>query len=205
MTLPELLDACSDAQSPQHRKGWLLFMDQFQPYIERKVIHYCTKWNVPRLGFQFNECANDIQAQVFEILCQKDFRALRNFKERDNEYRFMSYLSVICHNATAHYMKKYLKHLADVETDDLRQLSTEMADDTRGQLFEYVVHQLRSAKKKLPKNFERDLNLYLLYVWGDFSKEMIVEMPAFRGQITPKMVDLAVYRLRGLLRELESE
>jgi hypothetical protein len=202
MNLSDLLDACSNPQSPLHKQGWQQFIERYLPHIERKIAVFCKRWHLARLDMQFSESVNDVRAKVFEILCQNEFKALRDFKYRHNEYRFLSYLSAICHNATSHYVKSYLNRIATLEPEEAHSFADELAADTRQELFEYIVQALIDSRKKHPKNFERDLNLYLLYVWGDFSKDAIADMPIYRGIITPKMVDLAVHRLRSVLRNI---
>ena len=202
MNLSELLDVCSNPQSPLHKQGWQQFIKRYLPHIERKITVFCKKWHLARLDMQKSEAVNDIRARVFEILCQNNFKALKDYHYRQNEYRFLSYLSAICHNATSHYVKGYLNRVSMMEPEDAHMIVGELATDMSHELFEYVVQLLIDSRKKHPKNFERDINLYLLYVWGDFSKDTIADMPIYRGVVTPKMVDLAVHRLRAVLRKV---
>lgn len=201
MTLSELLDACGNPQSPHHRRGWQIFMNRYRKVIYYHVLERCKSWNVARLKMQFQETVDDIVGDVFRVLCEREFRALQSFRERDNEHRFQRYLITICQNAASHYIKKHLTRYTELDPREISQTVVNMEFDTRCQLYEFVVQKLRVSRQKLPKNFERDINIYMLYVWGDFDKEMIAAQPCYRDRITPKVVDNVVHRMRNLLRE----
>ncbi len=201
MTLSELLDACGNPHSLQHSRAWQIFMKRYRKIIYYHVLERCKAWNVARLNIQFQETVDDIVGDVFRVLCEHDFRALQSFRERSNEYRFQRYLITICQNAASHYIKKNLTKYADLDTREINQAFTNMEYDTRCQLYEFVVQKLRASRHKLPKNFERDINIYMLYVWGDFDNDMIAAQPCYRNRITPKVVYNVVHRMRNLLRE----
>ncbi len=194
--LPVLLKNCCDRYSLQHQAAWFVFMKRYKEFIYYNVTIRCKDWNIARLNFQFNEVVNDVVGSVINILCENDFRALKNFRNPENEKQFHWYLITICHHATARYMKKYLKRYIELDPEEMHETINEMADDSSGQLYESIVATLRSHGKK-----ERDINLFLLSVWGRFDKKMLLSLPGYRGKITSKMIDNSVYRMREILRE----
>lgn len=175
-------------------------MKRYKQVIYFNVTKRCKEWNIARLDLQFSEVVNDVVGSVINILCEEDFRTLKKFRNRENEKQFRWYLVTICHHASGRYMKKYLQRYIAVDPADLN-AEGEMANDTLGQIYESVVETIRSSTRKGSANLERDINLFLLTVWSGFDKDMILKMPVYKGSVTPKMIDNAVFRMREVLRQ----
>jgi hypothetical protein len=201
LTLPELLHHCCDRSSPKHQLAWSIFLTRYKKFLYYNVTRRCKEWNITRLKLQFKETVDDIVCSVIKILCDDDFRALRNFHNTDDERMFRWYLVTICQNACSRYMKKFLLRYVDYEPDENEPHTGDMAIDALGQIYESVVKTLRNSAKKERENLERDINLFLLTVWGNLDKNMIMELPCYRGKITPRIIDNAVFRMREVLRE----
>jgi len=127
-------------------------------------------------------------------------KSISTFKEKEAEEKFIAWLAVICNRAVSHYLKKqFISIINDNSADEYQQFIGSLQMDSRWELYDTVVWKIRDSKAKPGKNLERDINIFLLYLWGDFSIEMITSNPCYRD-IGPRVIDNVVNRLRILLK-----
>ncbi|RMD93518.1 MAG: hypothetical protein D6813_04010 [Calditrichaeota bacterium] len=67
------------------------------------------------------------------------------------------------------------------------------------QLYEEFVGILRAYQKSVKPNLERDIHIFKLYTWADFSEKMITSLPCL-NTIGHRVVDNVINRMRGYLR-----
>ena len=203
-TLAEILDACSDPASPHFEYAWREFLKRYKMLIYNNVIKRCKDWNVPRLRLQFNEVVDDVFGEVLIILCKNNYHALRSFKARDNERAFVYYLITTTHRAVGRYVQKhYLDSLVECEFEDVSSFSEHIKYlnlDTRWQLYETIVQQLRDAAKRSRANLERDIHIFHLYIFSDFDHHMITSLPCLKT-IGHRVIDNVVNRVRSIIKE----
>ena len=70
---------------------------------------------------------------------------------------------------------------------------------SRWELYETVVQYLRGLAGPRKRNLERDIHLFMLYNWADFSEDMIRVTPNFRS-MGDRVLDNVINRLRILTR-----
>ncbi len=206
LSFSELLDLCSDSKSPFHNDAWREFIRRYKNLIYDNVVKRCRAWNHTRLHRQMQEAADDIVTDIFLNLCKDDFQAIRNFRGRHKKKQFFAWLKAISIHAANNYNKKYfIRYLADMDIIDEGELSlgadylSKLDFNTGWSLYEAIVDQLRHSPKTQRKNLERDIHIFMLYVWMDFPKEMIAAIPCLRD-IGHRVTDLVVNRLRTTLR-----
>jgi hypothetical protein len=195
---PQLLDTCSDPKSPYWESAWGEFLNRYKDNIYRYIIKRCSTWNAPRLRRQFSDTVNDAVADVFIILTKNNCQALKDFRERDNEIKFLSWLSILCGRAAGRYMRKnFLPQVLDSEIEEIRESLNAIDPDERWELYETIISALRRTSQK-----ERDINIFLTYTWADYNQEMISTLPCFQN-MGHRVVDNVVNRLRSILRDTE--
>ena len=200
-TVRELIEHCSDRRSPLHSQGWSQFLDRYKTYIYASVKRRAYEWNAPRLRRQIDDVVGDVVTNVIGILCDQDFKVLKNFRAKESEAAFRWYLQLICRNETGHYLKRYFP----LATEDgsveeslaaMRQFVDGMEEDTRAELYEELVDCFRNYKAS-KGNYERDIHLFMLYRMADLDQEMIALSPCL--QIGHRVVDNAANRMKGIL------
>lgn len=200
-TLPELIQHCCDRRSSAHARSWIQFMDNYRAYIYASVKRRAYEWNTPRLRRQMNDVVDDVVTSVIGILCENDFKALKNFRAKESEAAFRWYLQLICRNETGRYLKKYFPLTSeDSSVEDsvavIRQFVQGMEEDTRAEFYEELVDCLRNYKAS-KGNYERDIHLFMLYRIADFDQDMIALSPCL--QIGHRVVDNAANRIKTIL------
>ena len=139
--------------------------------------------------------------EVVILLCNHGCKALRDFRERENEIKFRAWLRVVCNRkADAYIRKNYVPMLIESEAGEVQNFLMGFEIDDRWQLYEEHVAFLRMNKKNKKQNIERDINIFKLYVWACFTDSMIKSTPCLK-EIGPRVVDLVVNRTRQFLRE----
>jgi hypothetical protein len=201
-TLPELLDACGNCQSPARwESGWREFLRRYQPFLLNCIARNCSAWNMPRLKRQHPEVVCDIISDVIYILCKDQCESIRGFTAREQEPVFRAWLSTVSRRATGRYIQKnFSERVADGDFDDMKSYLLHLPFDERWELRESVVAALRSAAGDRPRNAERDILLFQLYVLADFPLATIQKLPCFL-RIGHRVVDNVTHRLRSRLRE----
>jgi hypothetical protein len=203
-TFQQLLESCSDQASPNWERGWREFIKRYKMFIYKKVTRRCSEYRVPRLRRQLSEAVNDIVAKVYFQLYKSQCQALRDFCARDNERRFLAWLATICSRTTSRYIQDYFTMtLVDEEPEEVRDYLTALNFDARWELYEALVEKLRAIARKKRRYLERDIHIFLQYVWADFPAAMMASHPCLKN-IGPRVVDNIVNRMRTYLRREEN-
>lgn len=182
-------------------------MKRYREELENIIAWRCYKWNNKALKKQISDVVDDVLGIVLNILCRNNFRALKNYKNKDEEEKFKSYLRTIASNATSKYLKDNYSGIETSESDIFQDESSfldtlkGMENDARWETYEYFLNRIYSRVKKRRGNLERDIHIFWLYVWGDFDKETIVTFPCLQGSGDPHNVDNVVNRIKDLLRK----
>lgn len=207
MDFEELFKHLINPASPQHQNAWREFMKRYREELENIIAWRCYKWNNKALKKQISDVVDDVLGIVLNILCRNNFRALKNYKNKDEEEKFKSYLRTIASNATSKYLKDNYSGIETSESDIFQDESSfldtlkGMENDARWETYEYFLNRIYSRVKKRRGNLERDIHIFWLYVWGDFDKETIVTFPCLQGSGDPHNVDNVVNRIKDLLRK----
>ncbi len=206
LTLAELLELCTkNIGAPEWEGAWKEFFKRYRDFIYRQVVYRCSRWrwSVPRYQLQKSEIVNDVISKVLVDLCKDECQALRNFQNREDEQKFKGWLGIICVHAADRYMETLMhKRLTDDELEKLVESFKELRKNDYEflwELFESLTKSLRASEKKKKHNLERDINLFLLYVWADFKGQTLTRLPCFRD-IKPHDAEVSVNRSRGYLR-----
>lgn len=196
-----MLDACSDPGSPHYHEAWREFMRRYKHQIYSLVQMQVRRWNSPRLGLQRNETIHDVVSDVFRRLYQHNCRALRNYRERDDENKFKAWLATTARRAAiGHLSRNYGRGLIEEEIQNLNGLFAPLCAEVRSEIYEYVVQELRDAPKNHTQTLERNINIFTLYVMAEFSKPMIFAHPCLAGT-GDRVIDNLINRMRKSLRE----
>ena len=201
LTLRQLLLYCSNRSSPHWESGWREFIRRYKMTIYKNVAGYCSSWHLPRLKFQFSEVVDDIVVDVHYYLCRDDFKALKSFREYENEKRFLAWLASICNCRSSHHLQSFFtKALSEDKIDDLRDSIAALDSDMRQELYEAVVTSLRlSAGKKKPY-LERDIHIFMLGLYSELSPTKIPSLPTI-PRLSTKSVYSIIERLRHSLKK----
>ncbi|HQV31442.1 MAG TPA: hypothetical protein PKV71_06180 [Calditrichia bacterium] len=202
----ELKDLLQHLTTPQNRReyerAWGEFMERYGSFIERKVRQRVYTYRASRLPLQAGSVVDDAIMDVYTLLCQDNAQALANFRNPDNEFMFLSWLGIICRNATGRLLRKYFSREFLEETEGVIPPELQQSIDARAEfaeIYEEVVAQLRVSR---PKSSERDIHIFLLYTFSEFDREHIEALP-YLGDIGHRVVDNVVNRRRKILRELQ--
>ena len=195
----QFLDDCSNPGSANYEQAWRQFIERYKLFIYNHAAKSCRKWNVPRLNTQYSETVNDIFSEVILVLCGNECKALKDFRARDNEKMFLSWLATICSRTTGRFIQRHFAMvLSETEIDSFIEYLIDLDFDTRWELYETIVEVLRNTSSSKKRHLERDINIFLLYVWADFSGPMIKKHPCLQ-EIGPRVVDVVVNRFRQQL------
>jgi hypothetical protein len=207
MDFEKLIEHLVDPASPQHQNAWREFMARYRKILEDTIAWRCYKWNSRTLKKQISDVVDDALGRVLNILCRDNFRALKNYKNKDNEKKFISYLRIIANHAASRILKNNYSGIESTDSDIYQDESSfmdtlkSMEDDARWEMYEDFVNTIYSRVKRKRSNLERDIHIFWLYVWGDFDKETIVTFPCLQGSGDPHNVDNVVNRIKELLRK----
>ncbi|MEJ2052541.1 MAG: hypothetical protein P8X42_01360 [Calditrichaceae bacterium] len=188
---------CTSQESARRESGWREFLDRYKAGIYNSITKRCLNWNVPRLRSQLSDVVNDIASEVFTIL----FKSLEQYQELENEQKFIAWLNTICNRAASHYLRRqFLEYMSDVDPSEMHSLLGDLSVDNRWEIYDNTVSRLRELNGGKKRNLERDINIFHLYVWSDFSDEMIQFNPCYKD-IGHRVVDNVVNRMRNQLKK----
>ncbi|MFQ5708742.1 MAG: hypothetical protein ACE5HO_14900 [bacterium] len=196
----QLLEFCSNPDCPQWQFAWSEFIRRYKKYMYNVILNRCLMYKNGRMRRQLSEVVNDIFSNATAQLYKNNCRALQEFRARDNEKMFLAWLAIICNRKTStHVNKFFIKPLFENDIDELHQCIQSIDPAMRWQLYDYYVSALRKCKGS-KRTTERDINIFKLYVWADFSNEMILSIPCL-SSIGGRVVDNVVNRMRKCLRK----
>ena len=124
-------------------------------------------------------------------------KSLSSFNETDNEEKFLIWLAVICNRATSAYLKKFFyNQLIEKDVNEYKDFLFGIQPKNRWELYEETVSTIRQNNKD-GKNLERNINLFMLYLWADFSPAMINLQPCYKN-LGQRVLDNVINRLRKI-------
>ena len=126
LTLRELLDYCSDPQSPRYQRAWDEFYHRYNQYIHSTVRHRLFRSRYSQVS-PLSDIVDEIVMEVYGRLIKNDCSALKGFVFRDDERKFVAWLKIICSRGADTFLTKYLgKPLASELEDFERQVMWKM-------------------------------------------------------------------------------
>ena len=195
-SIKNLLQYCTSNRSPLYQDAWKEFFKRYKEKIYQIILYRCKSWHSAKLNNQLKDIVNDIVSEVFIVLPT----ALTNFKNINDERSFLAFLGTICNRTVSRYLKKHCyEFVLDDEAMKKTELNTELSLDNRWELFDFISVSLMS-KSSQKRNASRDLCLFLLFTWANFSIKEINRLSCFQN-INYKIVDNVVSRGRKSLKE----
>jgi hypothetical protein len=203
-SLRNLLESCCDSRDARRESGWAEFLRRYKRYIYQVAAGTCASWSASRLRKQLSETIDDIVSDVLLLLCQNQGRVLSEFRSRDDERLFLAWLATICRRKSSrHILRFFSSKMVEMEAGELPGLFSPLDCDRRAELYEHFVEHFRSSAARNKIHLERDIFIFHMRVWADFSADMIQRMPCLDG-IGHRVVDNTVNRMRKVLRLAEA-
>lgn len=202
-SLAELIEHCTNPASRYWELAWKEFLDKYKRYIYKVITVKVLQWNDGRLKLQIKEVVNDIFTSVLTSLCDHDGRILANFRAVDKVEVFRAWLGTISANAATRYLQKYYREkFSEEEPENFFNLLKNVNTEAKWELYETLVRELRDNSGKSRRNAERDIHVFMLNKWADYSVEMIEAHPALKG-VGEQVLYNVINRLRGLLKNFK--
>ena len=196
-SLDRLVSCCSDRNNKDYEQAWRELIKRYKTFIYQIVTHRCIGWRVSRLRRQLSDTVNDVVSEVFVILT----RSLSQYKEVEDEKKFRLWLATICNRSAGRFIKReFFTDMADEDMEDFRNYIKEIEFESRWELYESVVIQLRETDSTKKKNLERDINLFQFYIWSDLSQPIILTHPCYET-VGHRVIDNVVNRLRKQIQK----
>jgi hypothetical protein len=195
-SLQETLQDCTDPSSPSFDRAWNSFIDKYKNYIYKVIHNRCQLWHQDRGPSDLSDTVNDAANEVFLLLYRRNGRALSQFKAIHSETAFRGYLATISDRVARRTLQRE-KIYASFD-DSLQIKDKSISQESRWQVFDYLVSILRFKAGKQERNIERNILLFNLYTLEDYTKEMLQKPPVFRG-LGHRVVDNVVGRSREKL------
>lgn len=195
-SLKPLLELCISGSENEKTHAWNELLHRYERlliyFIDRRV----SSWNMPRLGLQKEEIVEDVFSEVLVILYNK----LATFKNREQEYKFKSWLEVICRNATGRYISKTFSTAEESYVPEVHNDKEECCPDGNNwELYERTQSLLQRALVK-GKNIERDKHIFLLNVWAGFPARQITAHPLYTT-LSLNQVEVIISRIKKKIKE----
>jgi len=199
----ELLDYCSDPDSEYWELAWKEFLRRYKNYLYKAILRRCLKFHHSRIRKQLSDIVNDIFSEVVYNLYKNDCRALKQYRARENEKVFLSFLTVICNITTLSHLKKIaVLPVLDEKPEFIQTFFQSVEKDMKWHIYEDCVTVLRQEGTGAP-NAERDIAIFNLYVIAGFTTAMILSLPSY-SDVGDRVVDNVVYRARQCLKRNSS-
>jgi DNA-directed RNA polymerase specialized sigma24 family protein len=194
----QLLNICVNPGHRLFQKAWHEFENRYRTIILGRIRNYLIRWNTSNNL----DVVHDISSSVTLRLLNNDFRALKKFRERDNEAKFISFLNVICKHSAYSYMMGFIKINKMLKENDELNLSRFISDhpDVAEDIQDFVVNLLRGSLSETQKSAyhrERDILIYILRNIAGFKAKEVAQIPLLK--ISQGNVDNVVNRLSKLI------
>ncbi len=191
ITLDTLIARCASEQISVKNQAWQIFWRRYHGRIYGFARYACQKSIRPRHRL-FNDVVDDVVGDVLVILNNE----LHGFRNRDDEGRFMAWLSMIVNRAALRYMQKNYSRL--YFNDENEETLHDNGPFFRWELYDYLVAFFRKTRKKNSVQSERDISIFMLYTFGDFSPEAIRRQPCLKD-VSLRAIQLVVNRMKKKL------
>ncbi len=196
MTLGDLLDNCTNPNSPVWEKSWQEFLNRYQNFIYKLVLNRCKSWNLQRIKYQLQDEVDDIVFIVIKHLIKDDYRFLKQFQNRDNPQLFLLYLSTLINRITRRHLAIHFNKILDtLEEDQAKDTLKELSPEAGWEIYEELVQSLRNSMINKHPNNERNIHLFLMYTWTDMSIDMLTHNDFYKP-----MGQNAIYTLINRMR-----
>ena len=170
LDLNELLCNCTDRHSANWQQSWNEFFVRYKNFIYQIALKRCRKWSVTRMQNQLSDEINDIVYLVIKTLIDNDFKVLKDYKTRDNNTLFLTYLATITDRITKRYLQQNFKSsVFQLDLNVLPKYDSKTNIEDIWELYDEWVYYLRSVSKKTNAKSERNIHLYLMYTWNEKS------------------------------------
>lgn len=195
----KLLDICADPSHRYFQQGWYDFERRYRNIIFGRIRMHLKRWSEANNLHSVEE----ISSQVTQRLLANDYRPIKNFRGRDNEGKFISFLSVICRNTAYAYMLEKITRSEIDLVETANGLKSYMVDHPSigEELHNFLVSKLRQSLLETQKSDyhkERDILIYILRVIGSFKAKEVEQIPLLN--ITQGNVDNVMNRLSAFLK-----
>lgn len=196
-SLEQFLQACTGEEPHQLERVWAAFFRQYKRYLYKVILNIAAR----RSAHLSQDALNEILFAVIAKLCEHRYRLLKQFRAVDNEQSFRAFLATIAARTT----ERLLSAKNAMPLDDLAEEPEMCAVSPQPsmQLFEQVVRFFRDTASRKEKNIEFKILMFNLYVFGDFSAEMLSFHPLFKN-MRRGVLDNVINRMRSkLLKNLQ--
>ncbi|HED09345.1 MAG TPA: hypothetical protein ENJ10_01525 [Caldithrix abyssi] len=191
MTLNELITQCASEQISEKNRAWQIFWQRYHSRIYGFARYACQKSIRPQHR-SFNDVVDDVVGDVLFILNNE----LDGFRSRDDEGRFLAWLSMIVNRAALRYMQKNYSRLYFNDRSEETECAGELFNCW--ELYDYIVAFFRKIRKKNSVQSERDISIFMLYTFADFSPEAIKNQPCMKN-VSLRAIQLVVSRMKKKL------
>ncbi len=200
LSLEELLEHCSDQTSGKREYAWRQLLSIYKQYMYKAISSRCLGFRLESVRRNMQTICDEVIDEVVYTLCRNDCKVLKSFRHRDKEKVFRTWLARVCNTcAWIHVQRNYITPIYYRPLDEIRPALLSINPDELSELYEEHVTVLRTCREHAG-NIERDINIFKLYVWEDFTMDMLRTIPCYRD-LGGRVVDDVVHRLRTCLRE----
>ena len=194
--LADVLEICSDRSSPLFERASFLFIHRYKNYIYKIVYKRCCQWYQNQPPIDMSEIVSDIVNDIFFLLFKRNARALAQFHARGSETAFRGYLATISDRMAQRKLQKKVVHVSLSDIYVTKEFG--IAQDTKWQIFDYIVEILRLRAGRQERHVERNILLFNLYTLEDYTRDMLRQPPIF-ANIGHRVVDNVIGRSREKL------
>ncbi len=191
MTLDKLITQCASEEISEKNQAWQIFWQRYHARIYGFARYACQKSIRPRHRL-FKDVVDDVVGDVLFILNSE----LSSFRNRDDEGRFLAWLSMITNRAALRYMQKNYSRLYFNDRNEETLNSREPFHCW--ELYDYLVAFFRKTRKKNSVQSERDISIFMLYTFADFSPETIKKQPCLKN-VSLRAIQLVLNRMKKKL------
>ncbi|MFQ5823286.1 MAG: hypothetical protein ACE5JB_04455 [bacterium] len=195
----QLLDICVNPRHNFFQNAWNEFESRYRTIILGRIRKYLNKWSKSNNV----DIVHEISSSVTMRLIKNDFKALKQFREREHEGKFINFLNVICRHTAHSYMMEIIKKdefYKEVEGYASHRFLFDHPDIAED-IYDFLVNSLRrilSKTHKSPYHQERDILIYLLRIIAGFKAKEVAQIPLLN--ITQGNVDNIMNRLLSFLK-----
>jgi len=188
---PTFLEILANPAHSRYQDSWREFERRYQPLIAGKLYRMvCNK-----------ERVNDCHSRVLECLIARDFKVIKDFKERSSENAFKVYLLTITRSIAIRELKaRLLESFSEYEMQGPEQgmISMQNIEDIHGRIV-LCFRDMLSFTKKRAYQSERDIFIFTLRKMAKFNTKDVSGVPALN--LKTGDIDNIVHRLMKRLQK----
>ncbi len=186
--LKQLLRICTDPTNKNYQNGWYEFERRYRKFMLGKILTITRN----------QENIKDIAQMVMVRLMVNDFRALKNFRAKDSEPAFRTFLYVICRMTTFAYLAKTSKEAALDNEETLVSPEPQNAGNGTHEKLANSLRKMLNQTQKSDYNKERDIFIFALRKISEFNAKEVSQIPLLK--MKADNVDTIVNRLMDGLK-----